>query len=387
MTTTDRLEILLVAALAALAVGATGLLLGWSLRRRSLQLQFALVSTVAVLAVLAGVLAIAVRMLISPHDFEVVVLVTVVAALVSAAVAMVLGAFLAGWSQTLRDAVRRVGGPDAIPAEGGGPREFRELSAELSAAQVRLAEAREREVRLEESRRELVSWVSHDLRTPLAGMRAMTEALEDGLAVDPARYLKQIRGEVDRMVLMVDDLFELSRIHAGVLPMSPQELSLEELVDAALVHVDPIARSHDVRLSARVEAGLLVTADPSGLTRVLTNLLMNAIRHTSAGGAVVVGAVGVAEGVEVAVADECGGIPDPERARVFEVAWRGGYGRTPEASPEVTSGRAGLGLSIVQGIVEAHAGRVAVENLDSGLGCRFRVWLPALKEAAPGAGG
>lgn len=377
MTAPDRLEILLVALIAALAVGAAGLGLGWMWRRRSLRVQFALVAAVAVLAVLAGVLAIAVRMLISRHDFEVVVLVTVVAAAVSAAVAMVLGALLAGWSEALREAVRRVDGSEAITAEAGVPREFRELSAELSAAQERLAEAREREARLEESRRELVSWVSHDLRTPLAGMRAMTEALEDGLAAEPDRYLAQIRGEVDRMVLMVDDLFELSRIHAGVLPMSPQELSLEELVDAALVHAEPIARSHDVALDSEVEQGLLVTADPAGMTRVLTNLVMNGIRHTAAGGAVLVAANGVPEGVELAVVDECGGISVTDRERVFDVAWRGGPGRTPEATDAVPSGRAGLGLSIVQGIVEAHAGKVDVENLTSGTGCRFRVWLPA----------
>src|SRR5699024_10738312 len=110
------------------------------------------------------------------------------------------------------------------------------------------------------------------------------------------------------------------------------------------------------------------------LTRVLTNLLMNGIRHTSSGGTVVVAAQGVPEGVEVAVADECGGIPEAERARVFELAWRGGRARTPDADPAAASGRAGLGLSIVQGIVDAHSGEVAVENLASGLGCRFRVW-------------
>ena len=98
------------------------------------------------------------------------------------------------------------------------PAELQALSRRARRARSeRLAESREREARLEESRRELVSWVSHDLRTPLAGMRAMTEALEDGMADDPARYHRQIRAEVDRMVRMVDDLFELSRIHAGVL--------------------------------------------------------------------------------------------------------------------------------------------------------------------------
>ena len=96
---------------------------------------------------------------------------------------------------------------------------------------------------LEQSRRELVSWVSHDLRMPLAGLRAMTEALEDGLADDPSRYHAQMRAEVDRMVRMVDDLFELSRIHAGVLRLSPQPVALGDVVSEAIAGADMVARA------------------------------------------------------------------------------------------------------------------------------------------------
>jgi signal transduction histidine kinase len=165
-----------------------------------------------------------------------------------------------------------------------------------------------------------VTWVSHDLRTPLAGLRAMTEALEDGLAEDPQRYHAQMRAEVDRMVRMVDDLFELSRIHAGVLPVGRQTVDLGDLVSETIATADPVARAKRVRLGGTVEEGALVQADPAGLSRVVANLVMNAIRH-----------------------DE-------------------------------TSG-AGLGLAIVKGLVEAHHGQVEVRNV--GPGCRFLVRLPA----------
>src|SRR5262245_34123168 len=138
----------------------------------------------------------------------------------------------------------------------------------------------------EQSRRELVAWVSHDLRSPLAGLRAMTEALEDGLADDPSRYHAQMRAEVDRMGRMVDDLFELSRIHAGVLRLSPQCVALGDVVSEAIAGADSVARARGVHRAGRVKEDVLVTADPAGLSRVVSNLRMNAIRHTPVGGVV-----------------------------------------------------------------------------------------------------
>ena len=210
----------------------------------------------------------------------------------------------------------------------------------------------------------------------------MTEALEDGIATDPSRYHQQIRAEVDRMVRMVDDLFELSRIHAGVLPLSPQLLLLGDLVSEAIAGADPVARSRKVRLGGSVEDGLQLTADPAGISRVLSNLIMNGIRHTPADGVVEIQGRAVPGGVELSVTDGCGGIPDADRDRVFDVAWRGGAARTPDApgSGDVHTARAGLGLAIVKGIVEAHHGVVEVENLTapapSEAGCRFLVRLP-----------
>jgi signal transduction histidine kinase len=207
-------------------------------------------------------------------------------------------------------------------------------------------------------------------------MRAMTEALEDGLAEDPARYHRQIRAEVDRMVRMVDDLFELSRIQAGVLPLSPEPVALTDLVSEAIAGADPVARSRSVRLGGRVEEGLAVHADPVGLSRVMTNLVMNAVRHTPADGTVEIRGRSVPDGVELSVSDQCGGIAEGDLERVFDLAWRGAPARTPDRAEELAGvGGAGLGLAIVKGIVEAHRGVVRVEN-DAPVGCRFLVRLP-----------
>ncbi len=382
-----QVEIVLVAATWAVAVGVLGLACGWLLRHQSLRLQFGLVALTAVLAVLAGVLAVARKMFISDHDFGVITLVTATAGLVSLLVASLLSMAIVRWSQAFREDVRRVGArpPTSEPTSERaapprrGPREFQDLSTELASATRRLAESRARETRLEEARRELVSWVSHDLRTPLAGMRAMTEALEDGMAPDPERYHRQIRAEVDRMVRMVDDLFELSRIHAGVLPLAPERVLVGDLISEAIAGADPVARARGVRLDGSVEDGLEITADPGGLSRVLANLVMNGIRHTPADGLVEIQARAVEGGVELSVTDGCGGIAEDDRARVFDVAWQGGAARTPDLA-DVPTARAGLGLAIVKGIVEAHRGNVSVENVTDpapGVGCRFLVVLPA----------
>ena len=210
----------------------------------------------------------------------------------------------------------------------------------------------------------------------------MTEALEDGLAEQPERYLTQMRVEVDRMVRMVDDLFELSKIHAGLVPLSLQTVALGDLVSETIAGADPVARARRVRLGGEVEEGVLVRADPAGLSRAVANLVMNAIRHTPADGTVEITGRAVPDGVEVSVSDGCGGIPAEDLDRVFDVAWRGGHARTPDADLPAPAPAPVSGWPIVRGVVEAHQGSVSVAN--EGPGCRFRVPDPAAERALPG---
>ncbi|MFJ9123052.1 sensor histidine kinase [Streptomyces sp. NPDC102340] len=373
-------DILLIALYAFVGAAATGLAGAAALRllrRRSLTTSIAVVATVGVVAMLAGTLAVAWAMFLSPHDLSVVTLVAAMAAAVSLATALVLGRWVVARSRELADAARSFGdGGDFAAPDAPATAELEELSRELAATSAKLAASRERERALETSRRELVAWISHDLRTPLAGLRAMAEALEDGVAADPNRYLRQMRTDVERLNDMVGDLFELSRIHAGALPLAPARMSLYDLVSDALAGADPLAREHGVRLVGEQVEPVPVEVDGKEMSRVLGNLLVNAIRRTPADGTVAVAAHRSPEGVVVSVSDACGGIPEEDLPRVFDTGWRGTHARTPPAG-------AGLGLAIVRGIVEAHAGRATVSNIPGG--CRFEVTLPsaAASAAAP----
>ncbi|MEU6378900.1 HAMP domain-containing sensor histidine kinase [Streptomyces sp. NPDC046909] len=365
----DTLLIALFAFLGAAAAGLLGAGVLWLLRRRSFTVSLTVVAAVAVTAMLAGTLAVAQAMFLSRHDLSVVTTVVAMAAVVSLATALILGRWVVARSRELAVAARSFGdGGDFSAPDGPATAELEDLSRELAATSAKLAESRDRERALETSRRELVAWISHDLRTPLAGLRAMSEALEDGVAADPDRYLKQIRTEVERLNGMVGDLFELSRIHAGALPLSLARMSLYDLVGDAVAGAAPLAREHGVRLVGDQVAAIPVEVDGKEMSRVLGNLLINAIRRTPADGTVAIAAERSPDGVVVSVTDGCGGIPEADLPRVFDTGWRGTDARTPPAG-------AGLGLAIVRGIVEAHDGRATVRNIPGG--CRFEVVLPA----------
>ena len=294
------------------------------------------VALIPVVAVAFGSLAAAQAMFVSSHDL-------------SALVVVVAGAGTAGVLGALA------------------------LATELERARGQLLDAAERERALERSRRELVAWVSHDLRTPIAGLRAMVEALADGVVDEPddvRRYHMQLMSEVDRLARLVDDLFELSRIEAGSLAVSVERVALAEVLSDAVASAAAVAAGKGVRIEGRLDRR---TPDVAGsaaeLNRVVRNLLDNAIRHTAPGGTVQVAVSGTEAHAEVSVLDGCGGIPTHELDRVFDLAYRGDAARTPGAA-----GGAGLGLAIARGLVEALDGDIVVRNEPGG--CRFTVRLP-----------
>jgi signal transduction histidine kinase len=378
----DLLKVAYTVAGIAAAAGGAGIVALRLLAARSVGASLAVISAVTVAATLAGVLVISAEMFISHEDLDVVVTVVAVAGIAGLAVALLLGRRVSAASRLMLTAVREVG-------RGGGyrrpqavlPAELAGLSAELEITHGQLAEARERERALESSRRELVAWVSHDLRAPLAGLRAMAEALEDGVVADrltTGRYHTQIRREADRLSLMIDDLFELSRIHAGALRLSCRLVGIGDLIGEALTSAEPLARAKGVRLSAAGSARLPVFVDSAQVGRALANLLVNAIRHTPSDGTVEIVGEEDSGMVTVSVRDSCGGIPAEHLPRVFDVAFRGESARTPAPGEG-----AGLGLSIARGIIEAHAGKIAVTNV--GNGCRFVIRLPLAAEPAASA--
>ena len=301
--------------------------------------------------------------------------VTLIAAVVASAVSWFLARQVIGDVRRVRATARSLGAregsvpPEAVPDARPVLRELAEIDAELISAGRRLATSRSREQALEASRRELIAWVSHDLRTPLAGLRAMAEALEDRVVDDPDRYHRQIRREVDRLSHLVDDLFELSRIRSGGLALSLQQVDARDLVADVVSGSAAVATAGGVVLDAAVDPASL-RIDAGGMNRVLANLVINAIRHTPSDGAVrVVGRL-FADEVVLSVSDGCGGIAPEDLSRVFEPGWRG---PEPARTPRPDGG-AGFGLAIARGIVEAHQGRISVRN--TAQGCCFDVRLP-----------
>ncbi|NMH98330.1 sensor histidine kinase [Pseudonocardia acidicola] len=240
-------------------------------------------------------------------------------------------------------------------------------------------EARETERRAEASRRELVAGMSHDLRSPLAGIRGMTDALLDRVVSRPdevTEYLERIRREAIRMTGMVEDLFQLSRATSGALRLEPARLALAEVVSDAVAAESAAAAAAEVEVGAAdPERWPTVLGSDTELTRVVRNLLANAIRHTPGGGRVQLSA-GARDGMAwLCVQDGCGGIPERDLDRIFDAGYRGSAARTPDEK----SG-AGLGLAIARALMEAQQGRIEVSN--HGPGCRFEIVLP-LDDRAP----
>ncbi len=367
-------------AIIAAVFAIIGILLLRKLAGRSIGLMVAVTVAVCSLTSMAGIGVIAYRMVGTASERNDVLDLMAVAGLAGLVVAVFVGRRLTKVSRALSSAVQDVADSGVYVApQLTLPAELKNLSAELTATHERLAQARSRERALEASRRELVAWVSHDLRTPLAGLRAMAEALEDQVVIDPrevSNYHSQIRREVDRLTVMIDDLFELSRIHAGALRLSKRMVGLEDLIAEVVASAEPVARHKGVRLSGAAVRGMPVYVDSAEMGRALRNLVTNAIRHTPSDGGVDVLAEVQSGMACVSVSDACGGIPPGDLPRVFDVAFRGESARTP--GPQ--SG-GGLGLSIARGIVEAHSGQIAVRN--AGPGCQFLIRLPLARGGVP----
>ncbi|MEO6790213.1 MAG: HAMP domain-containing sensor histidine kinase, partial [Ornithinibacter sp.] len=228
--------------------------------------------------------------------------------------------------------------------------------------------ARERAVEVEESRRETVRWLTHDLRTPLAGIRALAESLEDDAVADPHEAHSRIVHEVDRMDAMVEDIGELSRLH-GSAPRRVEPAALDDLVSDAVATVLPLAAAAGIEVSASDLSGAIVDVDARGVTRAVTNVLRNAIQHTPDGGAVRVRTTSIAGTAAVEVADGCGGITQEDARHAFEPGWRGDGSRHERGM--------GLGLAIAREVGRMHGGDTTLANLPDGSGCVFTLSLPS----------
>lgn len=356
----------------ALLVGAATLAVGVLLallarRLPTLRLQLGALALLAVTLPLGAVLLSGALMFSSGHDL------TILAAAAASGAAALVGALLVARGAMapvarVQDASERLAAGDlAARAPENGPAEIAELGAAFNAMADELE-------RLFDARRQLIVHASHDLRTPLASLQAMIEALEDGLA-EPERYLPGMHAQVRHLSRLVDDLFELARIDAGVLSMELDVVRLEGIVEDCVRGVGATAEARQVRVEMRVDGRVPpVRAAPAQLERVLLNLLTNALRHTPSDGSVAVHVLDGADGVRVSVEDSGEGIAAADLDRVFERFWRADDARRRDGSG------AGLGLAIARGLVEAQGGRIWAEQRPGG-GARVSFELPHLAEA------
>jgi signal transduction histidine kinase len=361
------LTLLTLAPIGAAAVVAADAIVARRARLGGLRRQGTVIAALIAVQSAAAVALFVEMMFVSAHDAFFLVVLSAYAALVGALCALALGrgalTDLGAVSATLHAVAD---GRRDVRTGVSGRGEIAELAAEVDAMIARLDSE-------EQARRALVASVSHDLRTPITSLRLLADAVGDGLVDERTsrEYAARMGTHVQALGGLIDDLFDLTRLEAGELRWSMEQVALEALVREAVDAMRPEAEASRVAMRAVLDAGdPLALGDAARLQRVLLNLIQNAIRHTPPDGTVTVRTSrvpGETGGVEIEVADTGAGIPAGERERVFEPFHR--------LDPARADAGAGLGLAISRAIVEAHGGRIWVADGDGGGGASVRVRL------------
>jgi signal transduction histidine kinase len=345
----------------SLATLAVGLVVAFALRRLpTVRLQLAGLGLLAVVLPLSVVLMSGWVMFHMGDDVKILA-VAAASASTSIVVAWLVSRPIAREIEGLGDASRALAAGDLrARAPEAGPAELAELARSFNEMAGNLS-------RLFDARRELVAWASHDLRTPIASLQAMLEAVEDGL-VEPDQYLPAMAEQTRTLSRLVEDLFELARIDAGALTLQLREAEIVSVIKGCVRGFQAKARAQNIAVRAYVADGVSARCAPEQVERVLYNLLANAVRHTPPDGSVAVRVRTEPEEVLVVVEDTGNGIEPETASRMFERFWRGDQARQ--------SNGAGLGLAIARGLVEAHGGRIWAESRPEG-GTRVSFTLPA----------
>ena len=377
------LDDLLVLAQILLAAEAIALAFGWAAYRLSQRLRIATVQLKIVLTFALGlgvtllsILFVSVPMFLSAHDSTLLLILLFFATLVALGFGHLMARSITGSLEHLaRTAEKVAAGDRRTRAEVHSGDEVEKLADTFNGMVARLDEMQRREKEWEQARRSLVASVSHDLRTPLTSLRAMIEAVNDGVVTDEEsvrRYLSLAQLEIQNLSHLVDDLFELTQLDAGALTWTKEAGSLRDLISDTFESMQAQAKAKGIELSGSVEPAIdPVIMNSLKIQRVLYNLLQNAIRHTPAGGSISITARPCDGGrrVQVEISDTGDGIAPNDLAHIFEPFYRSVKSRTRDG------GGAGLGLTIAKGIVEAHGGQLAVTSVP-GMGSRFHFTLP-----------
>ena len=369
----DRASLYLV--FGSVALGA--LVVGWAISRRarrfrSLRLTLQVVAVAAVLVAGTAVGASAVSMFLDAHDLRLVLVALALGVSLGVVLAVSVTASLTADLDRLAETVVAVGHGDLAIRTGMDRRdEIGETARQVDAMIDRLADAEAQRAKDESARREFLAAVSHDLRTPLAAMQAALEAVEDGVAEDPARYLASMSHHLEVLSTLVDDLAVLASVEAGGV-RATELVDLAELADEAVEALTAVAVRKKVGLAVRAEGTLKARGDAAALGRVLRNLLDNALRYAPEGSAVTVAVGNGGEGITVAVSDEGVGFDPALKERAFERFVTGDPARTH-------GGGSGLGLSIAKSVVEAHGGSIWIDPIEDGRGSTVAFTVPGTR--------
>lgn len=356
--------------------GAVSLLLGgaalWGAERgwlAGIRVKLAIPPLLTALVIALNVVYLASQMFISVEDGQLLLVFLAFGILVALTLSMTLAAEMAGAVARIETGARRIASGDygfrVAEQTRGGADELARLARWFDSMAASVQGAFARQQAAEAERRQVIAALSHDLRTPLTSVRAMIEAIDDGVVTDPEtvrRYQHTMRNEVGRLSTLMDELFELSRLESRAIALERVPLPPEDVISDAVEATHEQAEQAGLRLYGQVDGGVpLVEMDAGRMHRVLTNLLQNAIRHTPAGGAIVIRAYAEEQkrrgNVQVQVIDTGSGIAASDLSRVFERTYRGEPSRTRHGDATDMAG-AGLGLAIAREIIELHSGSI-----------------------------
>lgn len=372
----DQPAAIAVALSSILVTSLVGLLVLYALRRRS-------IATVLTATVLVPVVGLAVGLavvttLVPPGGADRLAVPVAVSVAVSVLLAVGISKIIMRASVGLRRAVELLGNGADFDAPQVPTAELSALGSALDEAQHRLREARAREDELQRSLREMLVGIGHDLRTPLARLRSVVESLQDEDSSEPAvleSYLGVLSSQTARLGALIDDLVELARITSGQVVAEPAPVSVRDLVSNALADAHSQAARRDLTITGEAPEHVTIVADLRLITRVLDNLVDNAVAETPRGGQVHIRASAGPAGIVFEVQDACGGIPEQDLPRVFDPGFRG------DASRRADGRGFGLGLALARGLAATSGAQLDAENVGSG--CRFSLRFPTTAEPAP----
>ncbi len=341
---------------------------------RSIRYKTLLAYSLGIIIAVINIYVTAQLMFVSPHDFVLLGILLLFAGILSASFGYLLALSMTHSLSQLQDSARKIADGDfSVRVNLVEMDELAQVAEAFNRMgdEIERSFARQRE--MEQARRNLIAAVSHDLHTPLTSIRAMVEALADGVVSDPetiSRYYGTINTQIRNLSGLINDLFELSQLETGEVELRLESVNLNELLSEVVETMQAQAEEKEVRLKGIFCRDLpLIKAELAKIQRVLYNLVQNAIRHSAEAGSILLQTKVVPEGIQVDIADTGEGISQDDLPRIFDQFYRGEKSRSRE------TGGAGLGLAIAKRIIEAHHGKIWVES-EVGQGTCFSFILP-----------